>query len=286
MATKIRSEEVFAIIPEWLLYSEVSHVSIRIYGVLRRHADKETDLAFPGHAKIAKLSHCSKASVKRALGELETAGAIRIRQRYNPATERYSTNEYLIRTRKPKGGVVSDLHGQEDAAETSNDLPSEEEKHGGGVTSDPVGGEQVPDDPTSDPERPQGGVTSEPKTIATRRESPNEVARKRAPDEAFEALLESCYRQPYVEIELTEKARGAANRALAEIRGAYRGTRDGLAAEIRLRAGRWHRAHPPDWTISPSQLAKEWPDLKIEPVPKTTGNKLDQQYAQVMGGES
>lgn len=71
----------FSIMPEWLLYSDVSDKALRVYAVLARYADNETQQAFPGRALIAERSRCSVKSVDRALDELVKLGAIRKERR-------------------------------------------------------------------------------------------------------------------------------------------------------------------------------------------------------------
>lgn len=84
------------------------------------------------------------------------------------------------------------------------------------------------------------------------------VAPARRTDEAFEALCRVTATNP---AELTTAARGAMNRALAEIRGVYRG--DDLAAEILTRAGRYI-TQMGEARITPSALAKHWGSLTVE----------------------
>ena len=38
---KIIADNFFAIIPEWVLYADISPQAVRLYGVLRRYADRD-----------------------------------------------------------------------------------------------------------------------------------------------------------------------------------------------------------------------------------------------------
>jgi len=64
------ADNYFAVVPEWLIYSEVSAQAVRVYCVLARHADKDTTKSFPSHNRIAKLIGVSNSTVRNALKEL------------------------------------------------------------------------------------------------------------------------------------------------------------------------------------------------------------------------
>lgn len=80
---------------------------------------------------------------------------------------------------------------------------------------------------------------------------------RRQPDHAFDALAEVTGTDV---AGLTHTARGALNKALAEIRGAWSGTPDALPAEIRLRATRY-LTQMGDCRITATALAKHWSTL-------------------------
>ena len=83
METKIRSDRRFAIIDEWVLDLDISDRAIRLYAVLNRYADKDTNKAFPSRQTLADRLRCSPKSVDRALDELIQFGLLKKRQRHN-----------------------------------------------------------------------------------------------------------------------------------------------------------------------------------------------------------
>ena len=83
METKIRSDRRFAIIDEWVLDLDISDRGIRLYAVLNRYADKDTNKAFPSRQTLADRLRCSPKSVDRALDELIQFGLLKKQQRHN-----------------------------------------------------------------------------------------------------------------------------------------------------------------------------------------------------------
>lgn len=71
----------FAMIPEWLLDSDVSAQAVRLFAVMARYADKDSDQACRSRATLAKRARCSAATVDRALRELRSVGAVSWEQR-------------------------------------------------------------------------------------------------------------------------------------------------------------------------------------------------------------
>lgn len=71
----------FSIIPEWVLYSDVSDRALRVYAILARYADSDTMQAFPSRATIAEKAKCGVKSVDRAVDELVKIGAIEKKHR-------------------------------------------------------------------------------------------------------------------------------------------------------------------------------------------------------------
>jgi hypothetical protein len=79
---KIIADNFFAIIPEWLLFADISPQAVRLYGVLRRYADRDGS-CFPSRKRLASdLRMESTKPVDRALKELVTIGAITIQHRH------------------------------------------------------------------------------------------------------------------------------------------------------------------------------------------------------------
>lgn len=83
MDEKVIADNYFTIIPEWILYSEISPQAVRLYGVLRRYADRDGS-CFPSRKRLASdLRVESTKPVDKALKELEAIGAITIEHRYS-----------------------------------------------------------------------------------------------------------------------------------------------------------------------------------------------------------
>ena len=73
MTTASGSAELFAMIPEAVLYSGVSDGAVRLYGVLRRFADQEMK-AWPSRRTLAERLGVSVDTLDRRLRELTDAG--------------------------------------------------------------------------------------------------------------------------------------------------------------------------------------------------------------------
>ncbi|RBO87562.1 helix-turn-helix domain-containing protein [Nocardia puris] len=76
----VSTDGYFAILPEWLLYADVSDRAVRLYAILRRYAEGASER--PSRATIAARMRTSVKSVDRALRELEELGAVTIRHRW------------------------------------------------------------------------------------------------------------------------------------------------------------------------------------------------------------
>ena len=99
---KIIADNFFAIIPEWLLFADISPQAVRLYGVLRRYADRDGS-CFPSRKRLASdLRMESTKPVDRALKELVTIGAITITHRHTEQGDLQS-NLYTVLS-SPIGG--------------------------------------------------------------------------------------------------------------------------------------------------------------------------------------
>jgi len=107
----INADNYFAILPEWILYSDISATAIRLYAVLRRRADKNTSQCYPTRKSLAKdLRVGSLSTVDRAMKELVEIGAVKVFHRKNG--DEYTSNIYTIITATPyrkSGEVASNL---------------------------------------------------------------------------------------------------------------------------------------------------------------------------------
>ena len=79
---KVIADNFFAIIPEWVLYADISPQAVRLYAVLRRYADRDGS-CFPSRKRLASdLRMDSTKPVDRALKDLVKIGAITIEHRH------------------------------------------------------------------------------------------------------------------------------------------------------------------------------------------------------------
>jgi hypothetical protein len=99
---KIRNEVNFALVPEWVLFADISAQAVRLYAFLNRHATKS------GRARCrvsrrelaAEMRVQAPKTVDRALDELEGLGAIEVEVRVDAHGQQ--ANDYLVR-QTPKG---------------------------------------------------------------------------------------------------------------------------------------------------------------------------------------
>ena len=89
------SGDAFVMVPEWVLLLPISATALRVYCVVRRHADAKTGECFPTRRTIATKARCSVASVDRSVKELVTNGAVTAERRKNKAGD-WTSNLYTI----------------------------------------------------------------------------------------------------------------------------------------------------------------------------------------------
>jgi hypothetical protein len=85
----------FVIVPEWVLLLPITATALRVYCVIRRHADSKTGECFPSRKLIATKARCSVATVDRCTKELAANGALIVRKRKNKSGD-WSSNLYII----------------------------------------------------------------------------------------------------------------------------------------------------------------------------------------------
>jgi hypothetical protein len=93
----INADNYFCIIPEWVLYSDITATAVRLYGTLQRYADKETGACHPSRATLAAKCNCTVKSIDRALAELIEIGAVIKKQRIS-ANGDMTSNQYTVIT--------------------------------------------------------------------------------------------------------------------------------------------------------------------------------------------
>lgn len=97
----VTADQHFAIIPEWVLYADISAQAIRLYATLRRYADKQGK-AHPNRQTLADNMHTSVDTVKRAIKELTDIGALDRGERYD-SEGRQTSNQYRVISHPPQG---------------------------------------------------------------------------------------------------------------------------------------------------------------------------------------
>jgi len=97
--------DVWAKVPEALIYSELSANAVRIYAAFMRHGSDPTN-CYPSYARLAELCHMGQTTVRRAVAELVEAGWIEIEHRYD-ADGRQTSNGYHIHLDPDSTGGVS-----------------------------------------------------------------------------------------------------------------------------------------------------------------------------------
>lgn len=95
-------EERFAIVPEWLLDSDIGDCAVRLYAVLLRYG-QSSGSRMPSRSTLARrLRKRSTDTVDRAMKELVGIGAVRVQHRYAGAQR--LTNTYHVQTTRPEPG--------------------------------------------------------------------------------------------------------------------------------------------------------------------------------------
>lgn len=92
---RIRNEIYFAMIPEWILYSDISPNAIRLYCILNRYGGKDGVVA-PSRQELAKKMNASTDTIDRAKKELVKIQALTIHRRSVEGTNVLDTNEYVV----------------------------------------------------------------------------------------------------------------------------------------------------------------------------------------------
>lgn len=111
MAHPLNADIRFSIIPEWVLYADISDRAVRVYAILARYADSETLQAFPSRETLAKRARCHWRSIDRAIDELVAIKAIT--KTHRKTGESYQSNLYTIRRVPPllSGGTDTSAQG-------------------------------------------------------------------------------------------------------------------------------------------------------------------------------
>ena len=93
---KVTADGYFAIIPEWVLYADISPAAVRVFGTLNRFANSETAKCHPSRTTIAKKCRINVKTVDRAIGELVAIGAVSVEHRKVDGSDEFTSNEYTL----------------------------------------------------------------------------------------------------------------------------------------------------------------------------------------------
>ena len=117
------SDQYFAVIPESVLYADISASAVRVYGVLRRHADKDDGTCYPGRARIAELGRMTPRTVDKAIDELIGIGALRVQSRHDPEnSKKQLSNQYTVLTPSKNCSVTKVIEPESENQKTYDQL--------------------------------------------------------------------------------------------------------------------------------------------------------------------
>lgn len=103
---QIAADNYFSIIPEWVLYADITATAVRLYGTLQRYADKDSGECHPSRSTLAQKCNCTVKSIDRALAELIAIGAVLKKQRLSPNGD-MTSNQYTVITNAPVASELS-----------------------------------------------------------------------------------------------------------------------------------------------------------------------------------
>lgn len=97
---KVTANEHFALIPEWVLYADITSAAVRVYCVLHRYANDNTGKCHPSRKSIAAKARIGLSTVDRSIDELIALGAVTVRHRTSDSGDPTS-NEYTVIVNRP-----------------------------------------------------------------------------------------------------------------------------------------------------------------------------------------
>lgn len=103
-APRLSTDATFAVVPTWVLDSDVNAAAIRLYAVLGRYAD-QGGTCWPSRATLAARVRVSTDTVDRALRQLVGIGAVTITRRHGTDGSQTSSLYRLHVT--PAGGAAN-----------------------------------------------------------------------------------------------------------------------------------------------------------------------------------
>jgi hypothetical protein len=125
------ADNYFAILPQWVLFANISPQAIRLYAVLRTYADNKTNESYPSRASLANdMKVASTRTVDAAIKELVEIGALKVQNRAS-ANGNQTSNLYTLISTPPskvgaqniaRGGVADCEGGSEELRTNYNHL--------------------------------------------------------------------------------------------------------------------------------------------------------------------
>lgn len=192
---------------------------------------------FPGEDRVAAMTGLSDRQVREHLTGLTRSGLMVVVRHASPGRHAiYRFDLDAIRTQ-----AANRQHSQ------AVDRQRWDERRRSGVATSAVQRKNVGGAPPAEPSYTRQGTVS----TAPASTKPNANGHRR--DELFESVADAC---GIDRDDLTRSARGAINAAVRDLRAV-----GALPLEVRRRAARW----PYDATLTPSALAKHWPQLARTP---------------------
>ena len=118
---KLDTDVRWAQVPEWVVTAPISDRAVRLYALLARRANGDSQ-AFPSRKYLAVNMHCSSKSVDRAMEELLGIGAVTKQRQFQDS--RQTVNLYTLRamggTGVSRGGDTGD-EGEGDTGVAQNE---------------------------------------------------------------------------------------------------------------------------------------------------------------------
>ncbi len=115
----IKADVYFSIVPEWVIDAPISAQAVRVYAVLCRYADKDTGTCFPSIKTLADRINVSESTIKRALKELKSIGAIKSQKRFDTATGEQTSNLYTVM--RSQGVIYEQPYVKDDTSPSSSE---------------------------------------------------------------------------------------------------------------------------------------------------------------------
>ncbi len=125
---RIASDLRFAIIPEWLLdHPDLTPIALRVFAVMARYADKDTDQACRSRSTLARRACCSPDTLDRALRLLRDLGAVEWDRQTDERGN--APSAYLVHFAPPPSRVDAANPSRVDAATPTREQRDKEKKN-------------------------------------------------------------------------------------------------------------------------------------------------------------